>query len=100
VVAADGAVATSGTYERGEHVLDPHTGAPARGAVSATVCGPDLAVADALATGLVAAGEAGFEPVRRAGYEALIVQPDGATAHTDGFPFAPVPTPSFLSAGA
>ena len=33
----DGAVATSGAYERGDHVLDPLGGGPARGALSVTV---------------------------------------------------------------
>ncbi|MGH2907855.1 MAG: FAD:protein FMN transferase, partial [Solirubrobacteraceae bacterium] len=35
VVEIDGAVATSGHYERGPHVLDPHTGEPASAARSA-----------------------------------------------------------------
>jgi thiamine biosynthesis lipoprotein len=52
----DAAVATSGTYERGLHVLDPRTGSPATGVVSATVVGPDGGLADAVATGLVVAG--------------------------------------------
>jgi thiamine biosynthesis lipoprotein len=56
----DGAVATSGTYERGQHVLDPRTGSPATGVVSATVVGPDGGLADALATGLVVAGPDGL----------------------------------------
>jgi thiamine biosynthesis lipoprotein len=51
-----GAVATSGRTERGDHVIDPRSGAPARGLVSATVVGPDLAVADALATAAIAHG--------------------------------------------
>lgn len=80
------AIATSGSYERGEHVRDPRSGAPAAAAISATVCGPDLAFADAFATGLLAAGEAGLAPVQRAGYEALIVAPDGAWAETQSFP--------------
>lgn len=53
---ADGAVATSGGYERGDHIVDPHTGAPARGARAVTVTGPDLAAADAYATALFASG--------------------------------------------
>jgi FAD:protein FMN transferase len=80
------AIATSGSYEHEEHVRDPRSGAPAAAAISATVCGPDLAVADAFATGLLAAGEAGLAPVQRAGYEALIVAPDGAWAQTKTFP--------------
>ena len=38
----DGAVATSGAYERGPHIVDPRTGRPAAGALSVTVVGPDL----------------------------------------------------------
>ena len=52
----DRAVATSGTYERGLHVLDPDSGEPAQGLLAATVVGPDLAFVDALATGLLASG--------------------------------------------
>jgi thiamine biosynthesis lipoprotein len=85
-VEAVAAVATSGNYERGDHVRDPQSGTPASAAVSATVCGPDLAFADALATGLLAAGEAGLASVRGAGYEALIVTPDGHQARTEAFP--------------
>src|SRR4051794_22850273 len=36
---ANGAVATSGTAERGQHIVDPRTGEAARNAVSATVVG-------------------------------------------------------------
>ena len=52
----DSAVATSGTSQRGEHVVDPRTGGPARGARQATVVGPDAAIADALATALLVDG--------------------------------------------
>lgn len=53
------AIATSGTYERGEHVLDPFSGEPQKQAISATVIGPDLALADAFATAQVAEGATG-----------------------------------------
>ncbi|MFG3712243.1 FAD:protein FMN transferase [Micromonospora sp. NPDC047730] len=56
----DLAVATSGVYERGHHVLDPRRGAPARGLRSVTVVGPDLGLADAYATAAVAMGAAGI----------------------------------------
>ena len=55
----DGAIATSGTYERGAHINDPYTGMIAIGAKSATVIGPDGAIADALATALMVAGRDG-----------------------------------------
>ncbi len=55
----DGAIATSGTYERGAHIIDPSNGLPALEARSATVVAPDSGVADALATALVVAGRHG-----------------------------------------
>ena len=52
----DGAIASSGTYERGAHIIDPRVGVPAVGSRAATVVGPDAGVADALATALVVDG--------------------------------------------
>ncbi|MEO7235495.1 MAG: FAD:protein FMN transferase [Lapillicoccus sp.] len=45
-----GAVATSGTAARGEHIVDPATGAAPTGLLSATVIGPSLTWADVYAT--------------------------------------------------
>ena len=56
VEAADSAVATSGTAERGAHIIDPHLGRPATGLASLTVVGPSLALADAFATAAFAMG--------------------------------------------
>jgi thiamine biosynthesis lipoprotein len=81
-----GAVATSGQYERGPHVLDPSTGLPATAAISATVCGPELTVADGLATGLLAAGRRGLGAITAAGYEGMIIDKGEALVHTSGFP--------------
>jgi thiamine biosynthesis lipoprotein len=59
VTGTDLAVATSGTAERGAHVIDPRTGAAADGLAAVTVIGPDLARADAYATaGLALGGDA------------------------------------------
>jgi thiamine biosynthesis lipoprotein len=55
----DGAIATSGTAERGNHIIDPQTKTIAVGARSATVVGSDAGLADALATALVVAGRDG-----------------------------------------
>jgi thiamine biosynthesis lipoprotein len=52
----DGSVATSGDYEKGAHIVDPHTGLIAIGAKSASVIGPDGALCDALATALMVDG--------------------------------------------
>ncbi|HZT64684.1 MAG TPA: FAD:protein FMN transferase [Acidimicrobiales bacterium] len=86
VVEGPAAVATSGCYERGQHVLDPRTGEPSAAVASATVVGADLALADALATGLLAAGEAGVDAVVAAGYQALLVLPDRRLSATPAFP--------------
>ncbi len=52
----NGSVATSGDYEKGAHIVDPHTGLIAIGARSASVIGPDGALCDALATALMVDG--------------------------------------------
>ncbi len=54
-----GAIATSGTYERGSHITDPYSGLIAIGAKSATVIGPDGGLTDALATALMVTGDEG-----------------------------------------
>jgi thiamine biosynthesis lipoprotein len=53
----NGAVATSGSAERGAHIIDPRTGRPATGIRSATVIAPSLARADVWATAAVVAGD-------------------------------------------
>jgi thiamine biosynthesis lipoprotein len=55
----DGAIATSGTAERGNHIIDPYSKTIAVGARSATVTGPDAGMADALATALIVSGRDG-----------------------------------------
>lgn len=56
----DLAVATSGAYERGEHITNPHTGRPPDGLLSVTVVGPRLSEADAYATAAFAMGPFGL----------------------------------------
>jgi thiamine biosynthesis lipoprotein len=85
----DLALATSGQYERGDHVLDPHTGAPPEGVLSVTVTGPVLGTADAYATAAFAMGADG--PPWTAtldGYEAMTILADGTVLSTAGFPKA------------
>ena len=85
------AVATSGTYERGGHLIDPFTGRADVRVASASVSGPDLGMCDALATALCVAGEemlATFESL--AGYEAFIVGLDRTRRWTTGFALAGV----------
>ncbi|MDM7853532.1 FAD:protein FMN transferase [Cellulomonas alba] len=54
----DGAVATSGPAARGAHIVDPRTGEPAAGVLSATVVGPSILWADVAATTAVVLGPA------------------------------------------
>ncbi|MEU7904555.1 FAD:protein FMN transferase [Actinoplanes sp. NPDC049118] len=87
----DQAVATSGTYERGDHVFNPRTGGPARGLRSVTVVGPDLALADAYATAALAMGEAGIAWLAKRvadGYDSAVVTDDGRAFSSSGLPAA------------
>ena len=73
---SDGAIATSGTYERGAHINDPYTGLIAIGAKSATVVGPQGWLCDALATALMVAGEDGakyFSQPELKGYKPFVI---------------------------
>lgn len=56
VAGRDLAVATSGTAERGLHVIDPLGGRPTAALASVTVVGPELALTDSFATAAVAMG--------------------------------------------
>ena len=87
VSASDCAVATSGTAERGPHILDPHTGRPASGLASLTIVGPSLALADAYATAAFAMGPARARDWTASleGYAAFAITDTGATWHTPGF---------------
>ena len=81
----DGAVATSGAYERGDHVLDPLGGGPARGALSVTVVGRSLGTADAYATAAFAMGRRGPAwTARLRGWEAMTVLEDEEVLCTPG----------------
>jgi FAD:protein FMN transferase len=87
VVEVDGAIATSGLYERGEHLLDPHTGAAATGPQSATVVGPELWLADALATALFVEGLPGLNRIAAIeGHSAMLIDADGNLRPSPGFP--------------
>jgi FAD:protein FMN transferase len=83
----DLAIATSGVYERGQHVIDPRKGTPARGLRSVTVVGADLGTADAYATAAVAMGGSGARWVgRRRGYTCAVVTDDGRFLRSPALP--------------
>jgi thiamine biosynthesis lipoprotein len=78
-----GAVATSGTAARGEHIVDPATGAAPVGLLSATVIGPELTWADVYATAaFVRGGDALAWLCGLAGHAAVVVSTDGAVRTT------------------
>lgn len=87
LAANDLAIATSGAYERGAHIVDPHSGEAPTGLLSVTVTGPDLTLADAFATAAFAMGADGPEWTRGLeGYEALSILADETILRTAGFP--------------
>ena len=89
----DGAVATSGNYERPfRHIVDAATGWPAEGSTSVSVSAPDALAADALATALFVLGPAAGRWLARSipGCECLILDDRGR----------PVGSPGWRSVGA
>jgi thiamine biosynthesis lipoprotein len=88
VVELEGAVATSGSYERGPHLIDPRSGRPTVAAASATVTGPSLALADALATALAVGGDEVLARIDGIdGYEGYLIRPDASEASTGAMAF-------------
>jgi thiamine biosynthesis lipoprotein len=82
----DLAVATSATYERGAHIVDPHTGRAPTGLLSVTIVGPDLATADAYATAAFAMGADGPAwTTTLTGYDAMCITSDHRVLSTPAF---------------
>jgi FAD:protein FMN transferase len=80
-----GAVATSGTAARGDHIVVPATGRPATGLRSVSVIGPELLWADVYATAAFARGPACAGWLRTvADHVALVVGLDGTTTTITG----------------
>ncbi|HAO92705.1 MAG: hypothetical protein A2X93_00935 [Deltaproteobacteria bacterium GWC2_56_8] len=91
----NGAVATSGDYERFfeingkryHHILNPKTGLPAEGTRSATIIAKDPTLADALSTAVFVMGpEKGMELIERLpDVEGVIVDSSGSVTKSSGF---------------
>jgi thiamine biosynthesis lipoprotein len=82
-----GSVATSGDYEKGAHIIDPHAGLIAIGARSASVVGPEGALCDALATALMVDGRDAQRWMGRpelAEYSFWVINRDDETAWSYG----------------
>lgn len=86
IAVTDAAVATSGTAERGAHIVNPFTGAAAVELASVTVVGPALTDVDVMATAAFAMGHAGVEWLQRQrGIEGLAVDAAGRRHCTSGW---------------
>jgi thiamine biosynthesis lipoprotein len=86
--AGDLAIATSGAYARGPHIVNPYTLRPPAGVLSVTVVGPELATADAYATAAFAMGgdAAAHWVARLRDYDAMIILEDDVVLTTPEFP--------------
>lgn len=82
-----GGVATSGSYERGDHVWNPKDRSqPIREIVSLTVIGPDVYEADRFATAAFAMGREGIKFIEgRPGLEGYSIDREGIATMTSGF---------------
>lgn len=83
----DLAVATSGTYIRGQHIYDPHQRHEAvTDVVSLTVVGPNIYEADRFATAAFAMGESGIRFIANLpGFEGYQIDKNGQATMTGGF---------------
>ena len=82
-----GGVATSGTYIRGKHIWNPHTGkSVSSDVVSLTVIGPDVYEADRFATAAFAMGPDGIQFIESLpGFEGYSIDTKGRATMTSGF---------------
>jgi len=80
------AVATSGRYERGDHIIDPFSGSPVTGLMSVTVITGDPALADAYATAGLVLGENGPAWLsERNSVAAMVIADDSSVAIINDF---------------
>lgn len=87
VTGVTAAIATSGCYERGQHLYSP-AGKRIAPVASATVTGPSLAMADAIATALAVGGDDVLSLVASLdGYEGYLIRGDGSETDTGGITF-------------
>jgi thiamine biosynthesis lipoprotein len=90
VVPTDSCIATSGLYERGDHLVNPHGGDVA--AVSATVVGGRLALCDAFATALAVGGTSVLYLLEQMDdMDGFFISPSGSMFTTTGMVFSDSP---------
>jgi thiamine biosynthesis lipoprotein len=82
----DCALATSGRYVRGDHIVDPHGASRPAGLLSVTIVGPDIATADAYATAAFAMGAIRAAQFCAAldDYDAVLIRDDDTVVTTPG----------------
>jgi thiamine biosynthesis lipoprotein len=86
ITGRDFAVATSGTSERGAHIIHPTTGQAPTGYASATVTGPSLTYADAYATAAFVMGRSSLSWTDTIdAYETMLVTDTGAKSASRGW---------------
>jgi thiamine biosynthesis lipoprotein len=101
----DEAISTSGDYERYfeedgkryHHIIEPATGLPAGGVLSATIVGPDAVLTDALSTSVFVLGvDQGLTLISTLpDYEGIVIDADGQLFYSDGLqPPEPAPKPA------
>ncbi len=87
VVLTDGGIATSGNYERGNHIYNPKTGeAAGSDIVGVSIVGPNVYEADRFATAAFAMGRSGIQLIERVpGIEGYMIDRQGVATMTSGF---------------
>lgn len=81
-----GGIATSGTYERGNHIYNPFTGKSVTEISSLTVVGPNIFEADVYATSAFAMGREGIVFIEKLeGFEGYMIDTKGLATFTRGF---------------
>ena len=77
-----GGIATSGTYERGAHIYNPHGKEDGMQLASVTVLAENVLDADRFATALFAMGEKAESFAKERGLEYLIISGEGAVTYS------------------
>lgn len=81
-----GAVATSGTYIRGQHIYNPYAAGEIKDVASLTVVGSNIYDADRFATAAFAMGKSGINFIEKlAGFEGYLVDDKRLATYTSGF---------------
>ncbi len=86
VYLTDCGIATSGTYENGEHIYIPGQEKKANEIISLTVIGPNVYEADRFATACFAMGKKGINFLEQlSGFEGYMVDHEGISTFTSNF---------------